>query len=285
MFILLGFLAAIVIALLLLVRLGQRRLIYLPTVEAPPPVASLLPQAEEILIDTADGLRLAAWFLDAGDPAAATVLVFHGNGGHRAHRAPLAAALARHGISVMLTDYRGYGGNPGRPSEDGLLNDARGALDWLETHGRDGPVIYFGESLGTGVAVALAVERPPDGLVLRSPFTSIPDVARHHYPLLPVHLLLTERFDSLRRIVDLNCPLIVLLGSNDRVIPAAQSRRLYVAATMEQKRLVVIQGADHNDASLLDGDTLIREVVAFMDSLTSTTRGPSRPAFPDPEAR
>jgi uncharacterized protein len=256
----------------------QRRLIYYPQPVRVPVAASVLPGSEEVAFDTEDGLRLRGWFVP-GDGGAA-VLVCNGNGGNRSLRAPLAAALSRAGLSVLLFDYRGYGGNPGRPSEAGLAADARAARAWLAA--RDGVdpdrIVYFGESLGAAVALGLALERPPAALVLRSPFTSLADVGRLHYPWLPVGLLLVDRYPSLDRVGRLTAPLLVVAGERDRVLPAAQSRRLYQAAP-EPKRFALVPGADHNDWELLAGARLLHEVLGFLDGTAGLRlgHGPGEP--------
>jgi uncharacterized protein len=197
--------------------------------------------------------------------AGPAVVVCNGNGGDRSMRAALAAALSRLGLAVLLFDYRGYGGNPGSPDEEGLATDARAALDYLAGRPEVDPrrVVYFGESLGAAVAVRLAVERPPAALVLRSPFASLAEVGRHHYPLLPVSLLLRDRHDSAARVGRLTAPLLVVAGDRDRIVPAAHSRRLFAAAP-QPKRLVVLDGADHNDHELLAGPRLVGELRAFL---------------------
>jgi uncharacterized protein len=193
------------------------------------------------------------------------VLVCNGNGGNRSLRAPLAAALARMGLAVLLFDYRGYGGNPGHPTEAGLAADARAALDYLAARPEVDParVVYFGESLGAAVALRLATERPPAALVLRSPFASLAEVGQLHYPLVPVSLLLRDRYDSAALAGRLAAPLLVVAGGRDRIIPASHSRRLFAAAP-QPKRLVVLDGADHNDHDLLAGPRLLAEVRAFL---------------------
>src|SRR5947208_1570730 len=194
--------AAIVLAVLWSV---QRRLIYFPLAKNVPPAASVLPGAEDVTFDTADGLRLGGWFIraPASRDLAAVAVVFNGNAGDRSFRAPLAAALQQAGLAVLLFDYRGYGGNPGTPSEMGLLKDARAARAYLARRDdtRLERVMYFGESLGAAVAVGLSAQHPPAALILRSPFTSLADMARVHYPFLPVFdVLLRDRFDSLEQI-------------------------------------------------------------------------------------
>jgi hypothetical protein len=193
------------------------------------------------------------------------VLVCNGNGGNRSLRAPLAAALARAGLAVLLFDYRGYAANPGQPTEAGLAADARAALAYLAARPEVDParLVYFGESLGAAVALRLAVERPPAALVLRSPFASLAEIGRLHYPWLPVSLLLADRYDSLGRVGGLAAPLLVVAGERDRIVPASHSRRLFDAAP-QPKRFVLLPGADHNDLDLLVGPRLLAEVLAFL---------------------
>ena len=171
-------------------------------------------------------------------------------------------------LGVLLVDYRGYGGNDGAPSEDGLALDAAAALRFVRAEGLDGGgVVYFGESLGAGVAVGLATEEPPAALVLRSPFTSLPDAARVHYPFLPVDKLLRDRYPSLERATDITSPVLVIAGDADRTIPIAQSRRLAggFPGTVE---FLVIPGADHNDAVLSSGAVMLDAVARFVFAVT-----------------
>src|SRR3954469_21470646 len=230
----------------------QRRLIYFPS---PGPVPHVL-GARDVVLETEDGIRLATWYFPAGRPA---VLVCNGNGGDRSMRAPLTAALNRLGYSALLFDYRGYGGNPGSPTEDGLAADARAARAWLDAQPDVDRIAYFGESLGAAVAIGLAMQRPPVALILRSPFTSLPDVAAVHYPWLPARRLLLDRYPSIDRIASLSAPLLVIAGDRDDIVPASLSRRLFDAA-VEPKRYVVIRGAGHNDPDLLDGPQMLDEV-------------------------
>ena len=247
----------------------QRRLIYLPSPGPVPPAATVLPGAEDVAFTTADGLRLRGWFVPAAGPGGArpgpAVLVCNGNAGHRAMRAELAAELARMGLAVLLFDYRGYGGNPGGPTEEGLAADARAALDHLAGRPEVDPerVVYLGESLGAAVALRLATERPPAALVLRSPFASLAEVGRRHYPMLPVSLLLWDRYDSAALVGRVRAPLLVVAGGRDRIVPPGHSRRLFAAAP-EPKRLVVLDGVDHNDPELHAGPRLLAELRAFL---------------------
>jgi len=260
---------AVCAAVLTFIWTMQRRLMYFPTGGVPPPSEIGLINVEQVAFETNDGLGLSGWFVAASGPAPrATVLVFNGNAGNRAHRAALAAAFRRHGWHVLLFDYRGYGGNPGAPTENGLAADSRAAREYLA--GRPdvdaSRIVYFGESLGTAVAIDLAVEHPPAALVLRSPFTSMADVGQHHYPFLPVRLLLRDRFAAIDRIRFIRVPLLVIVGGHDRIVPIESSRRLYDAA-VGPKTLLVLSDADHNDYQLVAGEKMIHAVVHFLEPL------------------
>lgn len=256
----------LIAALLLAVWAGQRRLIYFPLGGKPAPADYDLSQAHAVTVRTADGLDLGAWLVTASAPPTGfTVVVFNGNAGHRGYRAPLARALAARGIATLLLDYRGYGGNPGSPSERGLMLDARAARAWLETRPDVDPakIVYFGESLGSGVAVQLAASQPPAALILRSPYTSLVDLGRLHYPFLPVSLLLRDRYASIDIIRGLRVPVLIIAGDRDSIIPASNSERLFAAAN-EPKRLEIVAGADHNDMPLLAGPQMIDAIVRFL---------------------
>ncbi|MGY1803769.1 alpha/beta hydrolase [Blastococcus sp. SYSU D00922] len=258
---------AVVIVVLFTLLVGllwafQRSLIYLPD---PGPVGSAstaLPGARDVRLATEDGLELAAWYLPAPAPAAPAVLVANGNGGHRGLRTPLARALHAEGLSVLLFDYRGYGGNPGSPSESGLALDARAAREFLLSEGRvpPGRLLYFGESLGAAVAAGLAVEHPPAGLVLRSPFVDLAAVGREHYPFLPVRALLRDRYPVAEQVRRIQVPTTVVYGSADVIVPPAQSRAV-ADASAGLHRVVEVPGADHNDLVLLEGEAVVGAVV------------------------
>lgn len=250
--------ASVVVVVVVLWSL-QRRMIYFPA-GPPPPVEQVLASGAAVTLTTADGLELEAWWLEAGPTA---VAFFPGNAGNRAGRAPLAAALHDLDLSVLLVDYRGYGGNPGSPSERGLLADGRAAVAWLTARPRVDDVVYFGESLGAAVAVALAAERSPAAIVLRSPFTSLVDVARTHYGPVP-EWLLADRFPSVEQIGSIDAPVLVLAGDADEIIPIEQSRALFEAAS-PPKRFATIEGGRHNDPSLLSGIELLGEVRRFLE--------------------
>jgi pimeloyl-ACP methyl ester carboxylesterase len=227
----------------------QRQLIYFPDSTTVPSAGDVIEGARDVTLRTSDGLVLGAWFVPASSAAdmKIAVLVAPGNGGNRTGRVGLATELSRRGLAVLLMDYRGYGGNPGSPSEDGLAKDAMAAALTLEELGYPAQrTIYFGESLGTGVVAALQARRTPAGLVLRSPFTELADVGAHHYPWLPVRLLLKDGFRITELLSDSQVPVTVIYGDRDSIVPSALSARVADDATSLVER-VVLRGADHND--------------------------------------
>lgn len=245
----------------------QRRLVYLPDDGPVPAAADAVPGARDVELTTADGLTLGAWFVPGPTADAPAVLVANGNGGHRGMRAPLARALSAAGLAVLLFDYRGYGGNPGSPSEQGLARDVRAARRFLlEVAGvPDDRLLYFGESLGAAVVTELASEHPPAGLVLRSPFQDLASVGTVHYPLLPVRALLRDRYPVAQHIAEVAAPTTVIYGTADSIVPPEQSKAVAdAAATLHQ--LIPIRGADHNDLVLVAGDEVIQAVVDLADA-------------------
>ncbi len=262
-------LALAVAGALALIWFGQRRLIYFPDRKVPPPAAAGLRNVEAVEMPLEDGGTLHGWFLPGPvQPARFTVIVFNGNAGNRAHRVPLAAALGRHGLAVLLFDYRGYGDNAGSPTQQGLEADARAARAYVSGRAdvRPDRIVYFGESLGTAVATILASRHPPAALILRSPFTSLAEVGRIHYPILPVRWLLKDRFAAADAIAAVRSPVLVIAGDRDSIVPFELSQRLFDRVTA-RKEMVVVRWADHNDQALLDGEQMIQSTAGFLERI------------------
>jgi fermentation-respiration switch protein FrsA (DUF1100 family) len=259
--------AAVLVLVLTVAWVFQRHLIYFPATGPVAPAAEVLPGASDVVLTTGDGLRLGAWLVPAGEPdRGITVLVAAGNAGDRSLRAPLAAALAAEGLAVLLVDYRGYGGNPGDPTEDGLARDVDAAYRFLVEERGVPPdrLLYYGESLGAAVVTGLATRRPPAGIALRSPFVDLASVGRTHYPFLPVGALLRDRYPLAEQLRTVTAPAVVVYGGVDSVVPPEQSRA--VAGSAPALHAVVeVPGADHNDRSLLDGRALVAAVVSLAD--------------------
>ena len=239
----------------------QRNLMYFPDVSLADIARSAYPGGAAVNVTTADGLTLAGWYWPPPKPGAPVVVVFHGNAGHHGHRTDKAVAFTQPGFGVFIAGYRGYGGNPGTPTEQGLYADARAALDWLQGQGVAGEqLVLYGESLGSGVAVQMATERKVAAVVLESPYTSVPDVAAERYPFVPVRALTLDRYDSLSKIARINAPLLIIHGERDRVVPVKYGRRLFEAAH-EPKKAVFFPYAQHND--IFAGDA-VKAVLDFL---------------------
>ena len=205
--------------------------------------------------------RLHGWWVPATAPRIGQVLFLHGNAGNIGDRVPHIALLSRAGFDVLAVDYSGYGRSGGRPSEQATYEDARAARAWLE-----GPAFYLGESLGGAVALELAIEAPPAGLILQSTFTGVRAMARLHYPYIP-SALVPDAYPSLRRIRDLRAPLLVLHGSDDEIVPPMDGEALYEAAP-GPKRLEVFDGVGHNDVLARAGTRWIETIVEWADAAT-----------------
>lgn len=256
--------ALAVAGVVVVVVLGQRHLIYFPDRSTPPPAATVLRGARDVTLTTSDGLVLRAWYLPPSGSCRAAVLVAPGNGGNRLDRAPLARALHDAGLGVLLVDYRGYGGNPGVPSEAGLLRDLRAARAYLLDRAgiAERELVYLGESIGTGPASALAAAHPPGALVLRSPFTSLGDAGRAAYRV-PVGWLVSDRYPVAVDVARVRAPVAVVYGDRDTVVPPAQSRAVARAARDAGADVVEVEvpRAGHNDLLLAYGRPLVDAVV------------------------
>jgi uncharacterized protein len=237
--------AAGYLGLLALVYLGQRKLQYFPDPVRRAPAAVGLPRAEELVLDTADGERVIAWHVSPR-PGKPVVIYFQGNSGGLDLRAERFRALVADGIGLIALNYRGYGGSSGTPTEAGLIADARSAYDFAAARYSADRIVPWGESLGTGIAVALAAERPVGRVLLESPFTSITDVAARLYWYLPVRFLVKDTFRSDRRVGNVTAPVMILHGVRDRVVPIALGERLY-RLIRAPKQFVRLPEAEHND--------------------------------------
>ena len=226
---------------------GQRALMYFPAPSLTTPGAAGAPEMQVVMLQIADGHDLASWYARPSQADCPVILYLHGNGGSIAGRVHKVRPFLEAGHGLLLLSYRGYGGNPGRPSERGLYADGRAALEFLNANGISlERIVVLGESLGSGVAVRLAAERVLAALILEAPFTSATDVGQRSYPFLPVRVLLKDRYDSLSRIGAISVPLLVVHGQRDRTVPVDLGRRLFDAAP-KPKEGVFPAAAGHND--------------------------------------
>jgi hypothetical protein len=252
----------------------QHRLVYVPSSawEATPDEFHL--PWEDVTFQAADGVRLSAWFIPHPE-ARGTVLVCHGNAGNISHRIETAAMWRELGMSVLLLDYRGYGRSEGTPSEEGTYRDAQAAWAYLTGERGVAPdrLIIHGRSLGGAVAAHLAGAHPQAaGVVIESAFASIPKMGARMYPVFPEWLLrrlADHGYDTLAHVGRVRCPLLVVHGRQDELVPVEQGRLIYQAAC-EPKGIVEIDGG-HNDAFLVSVDDYLSALREFVDDCLPAT--------------
>ena len=235
---------------------AQRSLMYFPERSRTAPAVAGFAAAEEVLLDTADGEKVIAWHVPPRGERQ-VVLYFHGNGGSLRYRAERFRALTADGTGLVALSYRGYGGSTGSPTEPGLIADAKAVYAFALARYPAERIALWGESLGSGVAVALAAEHKVARLVLESPFTSAADVGAAVYWFLPVRLLMKDQFRSDKRIRKVHAPVLILHGTRDAVVPFALGERLYGLAN-KPKRLVRFPGGGHNDLDTFGARAVVR---------------------------
>jgi len=246
--------------LLALMYVFQRALMYFPDPVRTSPADAGLPQAQEVILATVDDERLIAWFVPPRR-AKLVVIYFHGNAGALNLRAGRLKWLVDDGTGVLALSYRGYGGSTGKPSESGLIRDAEAAYNFVVARYPAERIVLWGESLGTGVAVALAAGHKTGGLILDAPFTSIADVGAAAYPFAPVRWLIKDPFHSDERIARVNAPLLVLHGERDLIIPIKFGERLFSLAN-EPKRMVHFPFGGHVNLDDYGAAAIVKQFLA-----------------------
>jgi len=245
-------------AVLVVLIVFQRDLLFVAVRHAAPLPADSIYRVQQV--KEADGTRLSVWRSPPARPAMGTLVVFYGNAGTVSDFAEIGARFHREGYGVVLASYRGYDGNTGQPSEDGVLADARAILATIPK--RDGPVILWGQSLGSGVAAHMAAEGRGTKLILQSPYTAIVDVAAWRFPIYPVRWFMQDRFDTFSLVPRIRIPVLIVHGTADAIVPFAMGERL-AQRFGRQARFVAIRGGGHND---LSGDVLCPIADAWLNS-------------------
>jgi fermentation-respiration switch protein FrsA (DUF1100 family) len=218
---------------------------------------------EELSLRTEDGVRLGAWWVPA-ERARGTLILCHGNAGNISHRLHLIGPLHGLGLNVLAFDYRGYGQSEGSPSEEGTYRDMDAAVTYaLSRNGDPERLVFFGESLGGAVAVESATRHPCAALVLESSFISVAAMAKRHYPWLPSKLPLRIRYDSLARIKGVACPVLVMHGPQDEIVPFSMGQALYDAA--RGPKIFVALAGGHNDGGVAASPEAMAALRRFLD--------------------
>lgn len=237
--------AVVYLSLLTLLYAGQRDILYHPTQTVPQPAAYGLPEMTSHRVPAEGGVRPLVWWAPPRNNDHPVILYFHGNAGHLGSRAGRARSFLNDGYGVLLAGYRYNAGAGGTASEDGLLADARAAVEFVRTIGyQSEQLVFYGESLGSGVATAMAAEYGGAALVLESAYSSIADVAQDIYWYFPVRWLVKDEFDSATRIQSVEAPVLLIHGENDGVTPAWSARKLFRVAP-EPKEAHFLEGGDH----------------------------------------
>jgi len=259
----LGWIAAIALCLYVglatMIYLGQRSLMYFPDKTSTAPAAAGLPEAEAVPLTAADGTPILAWHVPPHD-GKPVIVYFHGNGGSLRFRVERFRRLIDAGIGLVALEYRGYGGNAGSPSEQGLIADGEAGYAFAAAHYPPQQIVLWGESLGSGVAVALAAERPVGRVILEAPFTSALAVAERQYWFLPVRLLMKDPFRSDQRIAKVTAPLLILHGLHDHIVPYALGEKLFELAN-KPKHIARFLDGGHED---LDQNGALDAVARFL---------------------
>ena len=210
---------------------------------APQAAAPLTPGYEEVTLTTSDNLTLRAFYHEA-DPGRPTVVYFHGNGGNLSGASVSNAALVEAGIGALLVEYRGYGGNPGDPSEQGFYRDGEAAMAWLMAQGFDPKtIVIVANSIGSGVATEMALRHDPAGLVLVAPFTSLPAAAQANIWWMPADLLVRDQYRNAEKIGRLTMPVLIQHGDADELVPLEHGQRL--AQLAPRGELQTFEGSRH----------------------------------------
>ena len=207
--------------------LNQRKLLYLPSENN-----YLDDQIDfnfrEVFIDVEKNLKLKAWLIENDFKNKKTLVFFHGNAGNLSNRTYKLNQLSKLDLNIIILAWRSFSGNEGEPSEQNLYNDAKKTIDWLNSRGvKNKNIILYGESLGTGIAVELGQTNQFGGIILESPFTSMTNAAKNIYPWLPVKYLLKDKYDSEKKIKNLQIPILIMHGKKDNIVPFKMGKKLY----------------------------------------------------------
>jgi fermentation-respiration switch protein FrsA (DUF1100 family) len=250
----------------------QRDLMYYPDRTRPDPALYHASDMQVVSVQVENGLTLQGWYKPPSAPDKPVIVHYHGNAGNIGSRALYLRPYMDHGYGLLLAEYRGFGGNGGKLSEEGFYRDAEAWLQWVLKDENIPPqrVFLYGESLGTGIATQTALAHPDlGGMILESAFTSFVDMAQRLYPFLPATLLVVDRYETLSKISNVKIPLLMIHGTRDSVVPFAMGQKVFAAADSENKTFHAIPNADHNNIYNFDA---VEQVTRFVDFVSLLAR-------------
>jgi len=249
--------------ILISVYLFQRNLLYDPN-ENNYSDDELLVSIEEVKIRTKDNIELKSWYHEKNFHVNKTIIFFHGNAGSLENRIHKINHFKNININFLLVSWRGFSGNKGKPTENGLYEDARSAVRWLNSKGvPEDKIILYGESLGTGVVVEIAQHKSFAGIILESPFTSMIDAAKNKYPFLPVGLLLKDRYESNKKIKKIKSPILIMHGKVDNIVSFDMGKKMYELANKPKYSYF----SDYDNHMMEYNEKLLNELNKFINSL------------------
>ena len=219
---------------------------------------------KEIFIQNKEGIKLKAWLHEKDLINKKTIIFFHGNAGNLRNRNYKLNELSKFDVNFLIVAYRGFSGNQGKPSEQGLYEDAKSTLNWLKIKGvKEKNIILYGESLGTAVAIEIAQNKDLAGIILESPFTSMVELAQKYYPFIPVRFLLKDKYETIKKLPNINSPLLVLHGRLDSIVPFSMSEELFKKANKPKFKYFI----DNDDHMMRYDQKLLNEIKKFISAI------------------
>ena len=254
---------SIYLVLLIFLYFYQGKLLYHPNVNSYTEVDNLIPKIEKVSIPTSDNLNLLGWF-HKKDISKKTILFFHGNAGSLENRIYKLNHFENFDLNFLIIAWRGFSRNSGKPNEKGLYDDAKSAVNWLESKGiKEESIILFGESLGTAVAIEIAQNKNFAGIVLESPFTSMVEMGKKYYSFFPVSLLLKDRYESIKKIKNIYIPVLVMHGKKDGIVPFEMGEKIYNYANSPK----FYYFTEYDDHMMDYNKLLLEKLKSFAESL------------------
>ena len=224
----------------------------------------LIVSVEKIKIKTEDKIELLSWHHNKNINKFKTILFLHGNAGSLKNRIHKINHFKNMNVNFLLIAWRGFSGNKGKPTENGLYEDARSAIKWLKSKGiKENNIIIYGESLGSGVAIEVAQYKNFGGIILESPFTSMIEAGKNHYPYLPVKFLLKDKYESSKKLKNIKSPILIMHGKVDDIVPFHMGQKMYELANEPKYSYF----SEYDDHMMKYNEKLLKALNDFIESL------------------